>query len=291
MRYIPLFRGVGPVVMLIGLVLTGCAHLPTPSEREQRAEALARPAGLLREAVPTGSFTLTSFTRITRPDLPLSVYIEGDGFAFLSRSQPSADPTPLKAQALALAAADPAPNVIYLARPCQFTPQHLNPACKVAYWTSKRFAEEAVAAMNQAVSHFAKRVPGQPLTLIGFSGGGAMAALIAARRTDVISLRTVAGNLDTVEFNRLHKTTPMSGSLNAIDIAPRLRNLPQLHYYGAADTVVPGAIAQRFARATAGNCTQVRAVPGMSHNGDWAQLWPTLLAEPAHCLTSIEHAH
>lgn len=271
------------LAILIGLVLSGCAKLPAKSELDQRADALARPAGLVREQVRTDRFVLTGFARITRADQPLTIYVEGDGFAWRTRSQPSTDPTPLKAQGLALAAADPAANVVYLARPCQFTPMAANPQCAVAYWTGKRFAEEVVVAMDQAVGHYARQVPGQPLNLVGFSGGGAIAALLAARRADVVSLRSVAGNLNTEAFNRLHKTTPMPQSLNALDIAPQLRTLPQIHFYGTEDKVVPGSIAQGFARAVGGQCTQVQAVQGLGHSGDWASRWPALLAQSVRC--------
>lgn len=289
MRNIPPFRFASLCTGLLYLCLTGCVEVPSSAELNQRAETLARPAGLLRGQVRTDSFVLTDFSRISSPDLPLTIYIEGDGFAWRTRSQPSADPTPLKPQALALASVDPAANVVYLARPCQFTPMSANPRCSVVYWTGKRFAEEVVQAMDQAVSHFARQVPGQPIHLVGFSGGAGIAALIAARRQDIATLRSVAGNLDTVEFNRLHRTTPMPESLNAIDVAPRLTTLAQIHYYGSNDKVVPATIAQRFAQATAGHCTQVRAVAGMSHNSDWAQQWPALLAVPAQC--TMENAH
>lgn len=279
----------GLLASLFALLLVGCVEAPNITELDHRADILAKSGGLIRGQVQTDSFVLTSFYQITRPDLPLTVYIEGDGFAWRTRSQPSMNPTPRKPQGLELAAADPAPNRVYLARPCQFTPMAANPRCGVDYWTSKRFAEEVVVAMNQAVSHYARQVPGQPINLVGYSGGAGIAVLIAARRHDVATLRSVAGNLDTAEVNRLHRVTPMQDSLNAIDVAPRISTLPQIHYSGSDDKIVPSSIAQRFAHATAGRCTQVRSVPGMNHGSDWARLWPELLADSAHCLRNSEH--
>lgn len=278
--------GRGLLAALVLAWLSGCSQLPSNAELNRHADDMARAAGLQRAQVQTEGFVLTSFYRITRPDQPLTVYIEGDGFAWRTRSQPSLDPTPRKALGLALATADPAPNVLYLARPCQFTQASANPRCAVAYWTGKRFAEEVIAAMNQAVTQYAVRVPGQPIQLVGYSGGGAVAALIAARRDDVAWMRSVAGNLDMAEVNRLHRVSAMPDSLNAIDIAPLLATLGQIHYAGSEDKVVPAPIAQRFANATGGRCTQVRIIPGMSHDGDWARLWPGLLAEPVHCSAS-----
>jgi hypothetical protein len=274
----------GLLASLFTLLLLGCVQGPDTADFEQCADLLAKSGGLVRGHVQTDSFVLTSFYHITRPDLPLTIYIEGDGFAWRTRSQPSTDPTPHKPIGLELASVDPAPNRLYLARPCQFTPMAANPRCEVDYWTNKRFAEEVVVAMDQAVSQYAKQVPGQNINLVGYSGGGAIAVLIAARRHDVATLRTVAGNLDTDEVNRLHRVTPTPESLNPIGVASRISSVPQIHYSGVDDQVVPGVIAQRFATAAGGRCTQVRSVAGMGHDSDWARVWVGLLGEGAGCL-------
>lgn len=270
----------GALVLLSG----GCAEL----DRNAHAEALAAPAGLKREPVATGPFVLTAFVRITRADQPLTVYIEGDGLAWVSRREPSADPTPRTAIGLALAAADPAANVVYLARPCQFTPMEWNPACGVPYWTGKRLAPEVITSMNEAVSHFVAQVPGQRIHLAGYSGGGAVAILIAARRHDVASIRTVAGNLDSEFVNQLHHVSPMPESGNPFNFARQVATIPQMHYSGADDKVVPPEVARRFVLAADSRCVQTRTVPGMTHNSDWGQLWPALLATMPGCTADQE---
>lgn len=275
------------LALLLGCTLSGCATLPSPAERSRHAEALAAAAGLVRGQVAVDGFMLTSFSRISRTDQPLTVYIEGDGFAWRTRSQPADDPTPLHPQALALAAADPSANVLYLARPCQFT---RGPRCAVPWWTSQRFAERVVAAMDQALTQYQRPLAGQPLHLVGYSGGAAIAALLAERRRDVASLRSVAGNLAVAQFNRLHKTSAMPQSLDPIDAAPALREVPQIHFYGEQDRVVPAPITLYFAAAVGGTCVQVRAVPGLSHAGDWAARWPALLAQSPHCQQETLHA-
>jgi hypothetical protein len=267
------------VSLLLVSLMTGCASF----DRNAQADALAAPAGLHRERIDAGHFVLTAFVRITRPDAPLDLYIEGDGLAWASRSEPSLDPTPRAATGLGLAAADSAPNVVYLARPCQFTPMTLNPRCNVAYWTGKRFAPEVVASLDQAVTHFAARVPGQRIHLVGYSGGAALAVLIAARRSDVVSIRTVAGNLDTAFVNQLHQVSPMPDSLNPMDVAAQVSAIPQIHFSGMEDAVVPRAVAQRFVDATGRRCAQARSIPGMAHDGGWARLWSALLGVVPAC--------
>ncbi|MDB5981088.1 MAG: esterase/lipase/thioesterase [Pseudomonas sp.] len=266
-----------PLSALFACVCVTAAMLAGCADPNLHADAMAHSGHLQRGQVETEGFVLTSFSRITRPDLPLSVYIEGDGPAWRSRTEPSSDPTPHQALGLALAAVDPAANVVYLARPCQFTPMQANPRCDKAYWTNKRFAEEVVVAMNQAVTHYAAQVPGQRIQLIGYSGGGALAVLVAARRNDVASLRTVAGNLDHAEVNRLHQVSAMPESLNAIDVASQVATIAQIHFSGGEDAVVPLVIAKRFVTAAGGHCAQTHIVPGMSHESDWAGRWPELL--------------
>ena len=260
------------VASLLAVGLSGCAGDPNV-----QADAMAQPVGLQREQVPAGMFVLTAFVRITHTDQPLTVYIEGDGLAWRNRNQPSDDPTPHRALGLRLAVADNSANVVYLARPCQFTPMAANPRCEVAYWTGKRYAPEVVAAIDAAVSHYLTGLPAQRVNLVGYSGGGALAVLVAARRKDVASLRTVAGNLDHVAVNRWHQVSAMPDSLNAIDVAGRVAAIPQLHFSGADDKIVPTAITRSFV-AAAGRCAQLRVVDGMSHESDWAVQWPQLLA-------------
>jgi hypothetical protein len=264
----------------LALWLTACAQF----DRNTHADALAAPAGLVREQITTGQFVLTAWSRLRRPDQPIDLYIEGDGLAWISRSEPSLDPTPREATGLALAAADPAPNVVYLARPCQFTPMSLNPQCDVAWWTRRRFAPDVIASMNEAIGQIAARAPGQRLNLIGYSGGAAIAILVAAHRHDVASIRTVAGNLDDEYINRTHGVSAMPESLNPIDVAAAVSSIPQIHFNSDADTVVTPEVARRFVAATGDRCALARTVPGIAHDGDWSGQWPTLLAITPRCL-------
>jgi len=245
------------------------------------ARRLAQSARLQRELVQTDSFLLTSFVRIITPYKPINIYIEGDGRAWQSTTEPALDPTPHRAMALQLAAKDPAPNVVYLARPCQYTDH--DPYCEVSYWTERRYSREVIAAMNEAVSHYAALAPKQPLHLIGYSGGGALAILIASRRNDISSIRTVAGNLDLDEVMRLNRVSPIPQSVNPMSAARSVARIPQIHFSGANDTIVPPAIAERFARAVGGSCVQTRVVAGMSHEGSWADIWQRLQSEMVVC--------
>lgn len=272
-------RKVSLLLIAIAFLLSGCGT----TNHQANIDALTKITGLTSENLQTKTFVLRALSKTTAPVNILRVYIEGDGFAWVNRSTPSEDPTPRNPVGLKLAAADPSPNVLYLARPCQFTDYPLPANCTATWWTDKRFAQQVIDAMDEALTMFVKRYPGVQIELVGYSGGGNIAALLAARRQDVRSLRTVAGNLDVAYVNALHQVTPMPQARNAIEVASTLSALPQIHFSGTEDSTVPLSVARRFQQATGERCVQVVEVAGMDHGSDWAARWPMLLATLPQC--------
>ena len=259
----------------LSFLLSGCVS----EGREAGEIKIAADSGLIRDNLQTRQFTVVSWSRITPPVNSLRVYIEGDGFAWKSRAQPSSNPTPHNPVALKLAASDKTNNVLYLARPCQFLNTPLPAGCGANWWTNDRFSPVIIDAMNDALEQVVSKYPGVTLELVGYSGGGNIAALLAERRKDVRALRTVAGNLDVAFVNAQHRVTPMPNALSAIDRAAMLRHLPQTHFSGEEDNTVPPAVAERFQQAVGGDCVRVERVAGMAHGSDWASIWPQLLAK------------
>jgi pimeloyl-ACP methyl ester carboxylesterase len=212
------------------------------------------------------------------------VYIEGDGRAWPGRASPPRDPTPETAVGLALAARDPHPAIVYLARPCQYTTARTGIGCAPRYWTSHRFAPEVVAAFDVAVDRAKTSFGAKDVFLVGFSGGGVIAVLLAARRDDIRGLITVASPLDHAVWTSRKGLSPLRGSLNPIDDARALRRVRQRHYIGANDNVVPADAVRAFL-ARIGDTSadpshiEMRIVTGFGHTCCWADAWPGLLAE------------
>jgi len=263
------------ILISLSFLLAGCVS----DDSRITAKEIAQHSRLSRDDIQTNPFLIATWSRITAPVHSLRVYIEGDGFAWKSRTQPSDDPTPRKPIGLTLAATDKNQNVLYIARPCQFIGPPLPAHCDKRVWTSDRFSPSVIDAMNDALTQFVKQYPGVKLELIGYSGGGNIAAILAERRTDVRSLRTVAGNLDVAYVNAIHHVSAMPDAVSAIDRASALRTMPQLHFSGDADKTVTPEVAQRFQRAVGGTCSQVDIVSNMTHGSDWAAIWPQLLAK------------
>lgn len=202
----------------------------------------------------------------------LTIYIEGDGRAFVSRRRVSVDPTPRDPVALKLAAADPAASVAYLARPCQFL-EPLPEACEPRYWTTGRYAPAVIASMDAAVAELKQRSGAGRVTLVGFSGGAVVATLLAQRRDDIDWLVTLSGNMDHRAWTRHHGDTPLADSLNPLADMDKLAGVRQLHLAGGADDTVPPALVAAFVRALPpATPVEFLIVDGIGHD-DWPDYW------------------
>ncbi|MFN0043469.1 MAG: alpha/beta fold hydrolase [Alphaproteobacteria bacterium] len=265
--------------------LAGCGDRSPFLDNDQVADRYAARGALQRADIRAGQFTLRSYRNFAQPASgTLTVYIEGDGSGWLAGVQ-QPDPTPDNPTALALAAADSSPNRLYLARPCQYEIAPVPARCNPSYWSTRRYAEEVIAAMSLAIDQAARPLGAPRIRLVGFSGGGPTSALVAARRTDVTQLVTVAGNLDHGEWTRMFKVTPLAGSLNPPDFAATLARIPQVHFSGMRDDIVPKAVLEAYLRRLpAGSPVRVVDVPRADHDCCWRDLWPGLLrshlAEP-----------
>lgn len=110
------------------------------------------------------------------------------------------------------------------------------------------------------------------LTLVGYSGGAAVAALLATRRNDVARLVTVDGNLDHRAWTAHHRVTPLTGSLNPAEKNPRsLKSLNGIfsanetrscrHFWHRISSDMPSA--------------HVKVIDGYDRKCCWAENWAT----------------
>ena len=257
--------------LTLTLLVTSCA--------EERVALDA--SGFEKKLVEADGFNLTTFQKLTDINKPIRFYIEGDGFAWATSTQPSSDPTPKYPTAFYLAKQDPAPNVVYIARPCQFS-KDSSPKCSVEYWTKRRFSMEVMQAVNKVVNKI-KQSPAQRIELVGFSGGAVVAVVLSARRSDVITLRTVAGNLDHDYVNKFHHVSPMNESLNASDFAHNLKAIPQMHFISTKDPIIPPVVIKKFVEIQESNCAHYYEYEHATHEEGWGLDWKSLLQIPVRC--------
>lgn len=265
------------IFFVVFFFLSACTSIPTLSERRSLADHLAAQNEWHAERLPTGKFDLLAYVPNKSVKTgTLVVYIEGDGLAWISDEEVSDDPTPVNPLGLRLALAQKQSNVAYLARPCQFIGAGMAP-CTSGYWSTMRFAPEVISASSTAIDLLKQRYGAEKILVVGYSGGGAVAALVAAKRHDVIGMVTVAGNLDHQTWTTYHRIAPLTGSLNAADAAYALGSIPQWHFVGGKDQNITLKIVQSYLTKFSDNQRQtVYIEPEFDHRCCWVEKWPVL---------------
>ena len=217
--------------------------------------------------IKTDDFTLASWQKLTDSTAPVKFYIEGDGFAFNAHGQPTSDPTPHGKMIREMAFGDNSPNVVYLARPCQYV---MSSKCQQRYWTTARFAPEVVRSSAQAIKQITKN---REAILIGFSGGAQVAGLIAVTEPSIKikELITIGGNLDHQAWTDYHHLPPLTDSMNLRDYRETYLKLPQKHYVGKNDNIIVPELNIDFAGKE-----NVVIVDKASHGSGWNSIYPMI---------------
>lgn len=248
------------LAIIVGLicVLGGCSSVSVPPNYHY-------------QEVATTDFTLATWQKVTKPQAVYKVYIEGDGHAFSPQGRPTADPTPQGTLVRELAFGDPSPNVVYLARPCQYVK---DPNCTQKYWTTARFSHKVINAEFEAIKQIVGR---SPVILIGFSGGAQVAGLLATTKPELNTKKiiTIAGNLDHKAWTNHLKLPPLQHSQNLKDHQAQFATIPQIHYVGAKDQVIPPQLTKLFID----NPNQIIIIPNATHNQGWQSIYQSIWAQ------------
>lgn len=262
-------------MLFISVLMAGCQG--SLGQLQELANTHARQVHIL----PGSPFRLVSAApRQIAKGQRLRVYLEGDGYAWVRPDRPSLDPTPKQLLVASLAFSDPSPAV-YLARPCQFVS---SPACTSAVWTNHRYSEEVVQSLDQALDQLKVRHQNLEFELIGYSGGAALALLLATRRDDIALVQTLAGNLSPRRWTAHLNLTPLDGSLEPLDQRERLAKVPQRHLLGDADPVIPLGLLEGYQQALGqADCLESIILPGVSHQLGWEKAWAVWRLMPLHC--------
>ncbi len=218
------------IVLCSTIVLTACTG------------ALVDPYSFTYIPVSGGDFEIATWQHVTNASTPIHIYIEGDGYAFNTHGQPTRDPTPRKHIVRKMAGDDTSPNVVYMARPCQYI--H-GKNCDTSDWTDGRFSQNVLDSMHTAIKTIAK---GRPIILIGYSGGAMISGLLIKQHPELNVKKwiTVAGVLNHQEWTNYFNDTPLSQSLNLNG----LPHISQIHYIAENDTVVPNSLSRKWIPAS-----------------------------------------
>ena len=231
-------------VILVGLFLSGCSTFFQPN-----------PVGFKKDLVETEFLTFSVWEKETiQPNKPLRIYIEGDG-----------NPNPSEKIALHYAQLDPSDNVIYLARPCQWSDDKV---CKQKpeIYKNQRFHPEMMRETLEVLLLTINKYQAPVIELVGYDGG-ATVALNLAPQLPVKRVITIAGILDTENYTRQNDLPDMTDAENPASNLLALSQIPQVHYVGGNDKITPQKMAERFVRQMNNpKSAVVKKVPDVGHS-------------------------
>lgn len=267
---------------LLGLVLLAAAMVAGCASPLERLKNSATEDGNTFVRLDAGDFQLSAIVPPKQMLKTITIYIEGDGRNWPGGQLPQ-DPTPMNSPVLQLSQLDPAPGVIYLARPCQYLSSKDISGCASIYWSTHRYAQLVIDAYHKAIDDLKVRYEATTIELIGYSGGGAVATLLTAGRNDVALLVTIAGLFDHQAWTKRHAISPLDGSLNPINFAAKTMATPQVHLIGSDDPVIATSQAKSFMAAILKSGdrekrAQMRVIEGFDHACFWADIWSAEIA-------------
>lgn len=253
------------------VLLTVACGTSRPVVKTEIAKRIAAPAWMIGREIPAGSYVLTAYERIRKYDSNVNLYIEGN------------NPAPDYPVGLHLASKDNAKNVIYLAQPCQYSGLIENDAsCTLT--GEQPYGPQSLESFNAALDEIANRYDVRGFHLIGYDGGAAIAANLAARRKDILSVRTVAGILDTDAYNDANGLPRTGNPQNPALKAGNLAEMPQYHFIGGQDKNVPPSVLHAYFQSLPPTrCVKYELIQENEHVDGWVEKWPELLQRPVIC--------
>ena len=204
--------------------------------------------------IETSHFTIAVWEKNSiQSGKSLRIYFEGDG-----------DPNPQHQVAREYAEMDTTSNVIYVARPCQWTNDKVCKKKPEIYGNS-RFHTEIMKEMTELTEYLLIKYKAPDVELIGYDGG-AVVALNVATKVPTKRIITIAGITDISTYLDYNDLPAMEDIDNPADQLLVLAQIPQIHYVGGQDTVTPRRLAERFVgKMVAPKSAVVKSVPAATH--------------------------
>lgn len=252
------------LVLLAPLIMGACAYT-------NAVDDIVNKNSLIKKYYQSQSFshiTLHNERYFKKTTQGLYVFIEGDGLPWKTHSQISLNPDPLRPLALELMLATEFPSV-YISRPCYLIRDE---RCDVKWWTNKRYSKQVVESIKDILHEVSKGF--DKVTLVGYSGGGTLAALIADSGGKVTRLVTLAGNMNHIKWTQLHDYTPLEGSLNPSDyVLPS--TVSQFHFAAQNDKNILPEWIKAFSDKQ--KTSQYILLENADHRCCWIESWQSIL--------------
>lgn len=206
------------------------------------------------------------------------IYIEGDGRPWIAERYVAQDPTSKHSLMLKLMNQDPGSS-LYLGRPCYYGMTN-EPGCTPWLWTHGRYSEPVISSMVSALNKLVQSNQIKKITLIGHSGGGTLAVLMAEQLKEVDTVITLAGNLDVGAWAEQHGYTRLKGSLNPAERNPLPLSIHEYHFLGDKDPVIPRQAISRYVNKRPSACLTI--THDCTHQDCWEKEWSVILKSIAN---------
>ena len=266
------------VVFYVALTaLTSCGY-----SASQRFLGKANDYGFNEIVIPTENFALKAYTNTAFENERggiLHIYLAGDGVPFFRDQYINPDPTPKRALTLDLMALDQAPSIL-IGRPCyhyESRQDNQNTLCNDhRWWTTHRYSEDVVNALNEAIRTYTSN--NKEIVIIGFSGGGTLAALLAQKLQNVRVVVGISPNLDIGAWTDFHDYTPLYGSLNPRDSIEKWPTGTRgILLSGQQDKNVPANLWRAHYEGV--EHVEIINYANFTHTCCWSEIWPEFLSE------------
>jgi hypothetical protein len=204
----------------------------------------------------------------------LHIYLDGDGSPWRRGGTViNEDPTPRQYLVLQLMSLDSSPAIL-IGRPC-YHGLNRDIHCHPLLWTHERYSEKVVSAISESLEIILKNNNISQVVLIGYSGGGTLAQLLAERIKQTCAVLTLAGNLDTAAWTQLHGYAALQGSMNPAQRSPLSKHILQLHYVGGSDQNIPSFLVKKYISGK--DRGEMRILEEVDHYNGWLAHWTDIL--------------
>lgn len=255
----------------LALKITFIALLPLLVSCTNPTKRILEKHHFIQESLQAGEFNLTLFKNRVESE-HLHIYFGGDGIPFIRHQFKTANPTPIKGVTPKLMALDTTESV-YIARPCYYLTK-MPQRCTSDIWTDGRYSETVVKALTNAVRLLLNRKTYKSVAIIGFSGGGTLATLVAEQVPQITKVITIAANLDTDLWTTLKGYTPLKNSINPTLLKQLRIDIARIHLAGLKDRSVSISVINSFIEKHGG---ELHTFPDFNHNCCWESVWNDFL--------------
>ena len=240
--------------LISAFLLTACSSTPKMD-------------GFTYQPIRTKNITIATWRKNVKPFKKLRIYIDGNAYTtgFITKK-----PKMYNNVAMQLALKDNSDSIAYLGRPCYFIEQDV---CKPVVWEEGKYAPEVIEEMKEVIQTWQKKYNLKEIEFVGYDGGAAIALSLATRMRNikVNKVITIAGILDTKTDALYRDEDILTDSINPANETYLVSNIPQVHYVGGKDKIVPIIFTQNFVKKLPNPVSvQIKRLPNADHD-NWAQ--------------------